>query len=173
MFTNTGTISALNGLEISISGNIAVIDNKESAGNIILSANNLVNITSPFCNANNFTADVVITDSLLVNSVGGSVVTNISNITQMYAGRVNSDGTAASLPSGWVPSVNNTTNVYTITHGLGTTNYTVVGTSADFGVNDASFNLKAIDANFFQYVLGTDGGSTTERPAHFSLFVNA
>ena len=52
-----------------------------------------------------------------------------------YAGYVNDDGTAGSLPAGW-SSTKTGTGAYTVTHNLGSTNYIVVATSAGgaFGV---------------------------------------
>jgi len=70
------------------------------------------------------------TDSLTVN---GSAITNIVNITKIYAGQVNSDGTAINLPSGWTCARVSGISVgaYKITHNLGTTDYTMIVTGGD------------------------------------------
>lgn len=63
-----------------------------------------------------------------------------------FGGYVNGDGTAASLPVGW-SSAKTGTGAYTVTHNLGTTNYTVVAVAAGavFGV----CSLYAINADDF------------------------
>lgn len=60
--------------------------------------------------------------SIFINGVATS---GLNNATAIYVGRVDSTGTAVKLPSGWTSSKSVAT-VYTVTHNLGTANYTLV-----------------------------------------------
>lgn len=57
----------------------------------------------------------------------GAVADGGDSITTLYAGRITSTGTAATLPTGW-SFTRVRTGEYTITHSLGTSSYQVVAT---------------------------------------------
>ncbi len=75
-------------------------------------------------------------------------VNNISRlkIPFVYAGKVNADGTASKLPSGWT-SAKGATGNYTVTHNLGHTNYAVAFSADITGQFDVAFTV-GIEYNY-------------------------
>lgn len=86
-------------------------------------------------------------------------------IAPSYAGYVNLDGTAGNLPAGWTSSRTGT-GQYTITHNLGTANYSALA-MAVAAVAFCKFN--SVNANDVQYVFLSDGGSLTDTKFYFIL----
>jgi hypothetical protein len=124
--------------------------------------NDLANATGTLTNN-------VDTDSLTVN---GEAITEIDNVTQFYAGRVDSGGTTGNLPTSWsVALVSPFTNQYRITHSLGTTNYTVVATPTDSNANRACTCI-AKTATTFDITTTDKGNSAQASPFDFILMVN-
>jgi hypothetical protein len=79
---------------------------------------------------------------------------NEAAIGKIYSGRVAAAGTAIKLPSGW-SSTKTATGKYTITHNLGTTNYTIVAIA-----NNRFATWEAIATNTFTiYIYGHDNVS--------------
>jgi hypothetical protein len=79
---------------------------------------------------------------------------NEAAIGKIYSGRVAAAGTAIKLPSGW-SSTKTATGKYTITHNLGTTNYTIVAIA-----NIRFATWEAIATNTFTiYIYGHDNVS--------------
>lgn len=94
-------------------------------------------------------------DSPLIKSSSSSSTTTASS----YGGRVNADGTAGLLPSGWT-SAKVGTGKYTITHHLNTSNYSVVcGGGPITTFDDFFFNVYSIDTNSFT-ILDVEAGSS-------------
>lgn len=83
-----------------------------------------------------------------------------------FAGTVNGDGTAANLPTGWTSSTSSP-GVYTVTHNLGTTAYSVVATSYN---NGARFiDVESMTSNTFQVFLFNVTPSGTNSNFNFIL----
>lgn len=107
---------------------------------------------SYYTNSANHTGTTTVdvnTDSLTVN---GSAITVMENMTKMYSGQVSSTGTWVSQPASW--SVSHTSAVYTVTHNLGTSDYTVVATVDGFnhkavrtGKTTNSFEITTADSS--------------------------
>lgn len=87
-----------------------------------------------------------------------------------FGGRLNADGTAVSLPSGWTPTKTGT-GQYTITHNLGHTDYVVMLAGLQTGAwVDAT--LAELNANDFRVVTWrstTSGPTNDDRVWLFSL----
>ena len=76
-----------------------------------------------------------------------------------YHGRVNSDGTAIRLPTGWTSSLETPGSTYThlrVTHNLGTANYTVVisGNTLN-GIDITAFDAAANSFDVAEYGYAT------------------
>lgn len=124
--------------------------------------NDLANATGTLTND-------VDTDSLTVN---GEAITEIDNVTQFYAGRVDSGGTTGNLPTSWsVALVSPFTNQYRITHSLSTTNYTVVATPTDSNA-DRACTCIAKTSTTFDITTTTKSNTSQASPFDFILIVN-
>lgn len=81
---------------------------------------------------------------------------------KIYAGYVNADGSAGKpFPSGWTV-VNSSTAAYTITHNLGTTNYSILVTALynnDGVIQTALFNNKAANSVGIIFFVKSGGNS--------------
>lgn len=82
-----------------------------------------------------------------------------------YAGYVNSNGTAGSLPTGWT-STQTGTGQYTITHNLASANYSAPVNA--FGAS-AFGKYNSVNANDVQYVFLDTAGSLTDTRFYFVL----
>lgn len=85
----------------------------------------------------------------------------------IYRGRVGADGSNVELPSGWSSAIDTTGN-YTVTHNLGSANYTVVLT----GHTAAAARIcvaDSLNANDFSVLIEDDGGSAIDSPFGFIL----
>ena len=91
---------------------------------------------------------------------------------QVFAGRVNSNGSAFSLPTGW-SSTRTGAGKYTITHNLGTTNYAPVANALiSIGEPDEGCHLNAINTNNFTLSTGNFTNDFSDRAFtfHVALF---
>lgn len=89
--------------------------------------------------------------------------------TQIFSGEVDGAGTAVSLPSGW-SSVRNALGDFTITHNLGTVNYSFVGsTRAGGGIVR---NENPANANSVNYTLLNTTGASVDNNTTFILKVH-
>lgn len=87
-----------------------------------------------------------------------------------YAGLVNSDGSAISLPSGW-SSTRNSVGNYTVTHNLGQAGYVVIGTVEVGGSTDERiFNIYSRGTNSFSYKTRGGAGGSADEVTHFILY---
>lgn len=90
----------------------------------------------------------------------------------VYAGIVNSSGSAISLPTGWGSGLSS--NIYTITHNLGSASYAVdltVESNIGIGSNgDRMAVLYTRNANTFQVVIWDGGGGVRNHTFHFILY---
>jgi len=75
-----------------------------------------------------------------------------------FGGRVADDGTAIYLPSGW-SSAKTFTGVYTITHNLGHTNYSVAAVSMQTGTPAYTLALQAVGNNTFRIDVSQSGSA--------------
>lgn len=102
-------------------------------------------------------------------------VWDIAGGSSLYSGAVTSGGTAGTpFPSGWTVSVGSggSVGIYTITHNLGTTAYTVVATATGAFSYGNIPGVTNISSNSFQITMGTvSGGSVvpTDNPFDFIL----
>lgn len=85
--------------------------------------------------------------------------------TSIYAGYVNSDGTAGNLPTGWTSSKTGT-GQYTITHNLNTAKYTANATAY---ATVAFPKYNAVNVNDVQFVWLTDTATLTDTRFYFTL----
>jgi len=77
------------------------------------------------------------------------IESNDTDIAKIYAGMVESDGSAGRLPSGW-SSTRNSTGLYTITHNLDTTGYAPIAIVEGVGGGYAACKLLNVGTNTFQ-----------------------
>ena len=78
---------------------------------------------------------------------------------KVYGGQVNSAGTGVYMPSGW-SSVRTSLGLYTITHNLGTTSYSVVANLLVNALTGREAHIQSLSANTF--AVYTFNGATTE-----------
>lgn len=83
----------------------------------------------------------------------------------VYAGYINSGGTAGSLPVGWSSSKTGT-GQYTLTHNLGTANYSCLANAAFAG---AFMKFNAINTNDVQFVFLDHNANLTDTRFYFIL----
>ena len=86
-----------------------------------------------------------------------------------FGGRVNADGTAASLPTGWTSSRTGN-GQYTVTHSLGTALYGVAITSVDANLSTANL-AAAPGANSFSLITWDNGATNTDHVFTFVLIL--
>lgn len=101
-------------------------------------------------------------DADLLRGISGAEYRHNTNT---FHGRVNADGTAARLPSGWTVA-RISTGVYDITHSLGTANYSFVGTVA-FG---SLWILFPVAQNIVRVYTGDSANVALDRYFEFALF---
>jgi hypothetical protein len=92
--------------------------------------------------------DFDIVDATKLKVGGNEEISEIANITKMYAGQVASAGTAIDLPSGWSSSRPSTGN-YTVTHNLGTTNYSIIPSTTSTNCRWYNKSSNSFDVNIY------------------------
>lgn len=76
----------------------------------------------------------------------------------VYSGKVNGDGTAANLPTGWTSSKTGT-GVYDVAHTLGTANFTPIAIS---NATTAFCKLNTVSDTVASFVFIDAGGNATD-----------
>jgi len=98
---------------------------------------------------------------------GSDMTQKIGNAVTIYHGRVEETGDEGTpFPTGWT-SVKNSTGRYTVTHNLGTTNYTLLISGQGIGF---FFIDGAPAANDFDVGYNEAGGSLGDRNFYFTVF---
>lgn len=107
-----------------------------------------------------------------------ATVTQTQLSQKYYAGSWNSDATVKSLPSGWNVT-NPGTGSYTLTHNLGTTNYSIVALPEDTTgtldpgiVTPTMCFYRSKTNNTITILVGTDTGADVSRACQFVLIMH-
>jgi hypothetical protein len=112
-------------------------------------------------------------NTINAGKLSDATVTQTQLSQKYYAGSWNSNATTVSLPSGW--SVTNpTTGSYTLTHNLGTTNYSIVALPEDTlaTLTPTMCFYRSKSTNSISIRVGTYQGSIVSRACQFVLIMH-
>jgi len=102
-----------------------------------------------------------------LNNMESGIETANDFIDKVHRGRVSSAGVSIELPSGWT-CTKNATGTYTVTHNLGTTDYTVV-VSPEYSATVGFAGIYSKAANAFACYVANASGTPIDRNWHFIL----